>query len=217
MIRHHPSLDLLADYASGALPEPLALLIACHASLCAECRGQLAALDKLGGAILDELSPAPLGDDALEDALRRIDRSAPAPLPEAAAALDARSRAILPAPLRRYLPQGMGALRWRWRGPLREARFDLPSRGFRVSLFRLKAGAAAPRHGHAGHEFTLVLEGGFRDAGRQYNRGDFALADSSRAHVQIADEEGCLCLVVLDAPVRLSGVLGAIANRFLRF
>jgi putative transcriptional regulator len=216
MIRHHPGLDLLTDYASGALAEPVALAVACHASLCRVCRDQVAQLERVGGAMLSDLAPIPVADDALAATLARIERPEPpqSPAPE----LDEETRAIVPAPARRYLDRGLARLRWRWRGTaLREAVLDVPTQGFRVSLFRMKPGRAAPRHTHAGHEFTVVLQGGFRDDGDQYERGDFALADSSRDHVQIADEEGCLCLVVLDAPVRLSGLRGVIANRLVRF
>jgi putative transcriptional regulator len=218
MIRHHPDIDLLTDYAAGALAEPLALVMACHASLCAACRSQLARLDAVGGALLGELAPEPLAADALAAALARIERPEPA-ADEAEPPLDAATRAIVPAPARRYLDRGLARLKWRWRGPaLREAALAVPGQGFRVSLFRMRPGAAAPRHTHRGHEYTLVLDGGFTDDGARYDRGDFALADAARTHVQHADEtEGCLCLVVLDAPVRLSGLLGALANRFVRF
>jgi len=38
MPAHHPGPEVLMDYASGALPEPVALLVATHASLCRECQ-----------------------------------------------------------------------------------------------------------------------------------------------------------------------------------
>lgn len=216
MIRHHPGLDLLTEYASGALAEPVALVVACHASLCPDCRAQVARLEGVAGAMLDALPPEPVADDALDAALARIERPEPRPLPPPA--LDARTRATVPAPLRPYLDGGLRSLRWRWRGPaLREAALARQTPGFRASLFRMPPNAAAPRHGHGGHEFTLVLEGGFTEDSERYDRGDFVLADASRSHVQVADPEGCLCLVVLDAPVRFAGLLGAIANRFLRF
>jgi putative transcriptional regulator len=219
MIRHHPGIDLLTDYAAGTLAESVALVIACHASLCPACRAQVAKLEAVGGALIGELAPAALDDDALARALARIERPDPERAEPAAPALDSETRAVVPAPARRYLDRGLARLKWRWRGPaLREAALAVPGAGFRASLFRMKPGASAPRHTHSGHEYTLVLDGGFADGGERYDRGDFALADASRTHVQVADEtEGCLCLVVLDAPVRLSGLLGAVANRFLRF
>jgi putative transcriptional regulator len=100
---------------------------------------------------------------------------------------------------------------------LREAPLALSAPGFRASLFRLLPGMTAPRHTHGGHEYTLVLEGGFADGSEKFDRGDFALVDSTRHHEQVADPEGCLCLVVLDAPVRLTGLLGALVNPFLRY
>ena len=216
MIRHHPGLDLLTEFATGALAEPVALVVASHASLCPMCRAQIARLEEVGGAMLHEIEPAPVSGDALAATMARIER--PEPRPEPAPELDAATRATVPAPVRRYLDRGLGRLKWRWRGPaLQEAALEIPGAGFRASLFRMKPGAAAPRHTHVGHEYTLVLQGGFTDAGERYDRGDFDLADATRSHVQVADEDGCLCLVVLDAPVRLHGLLGAIANRFLKF
>ena len=217
MIRHHPGIDLLTDYASGALPEPLALVIACHASLCEGCRAQIARLEEVGGKLLGQMVPAEVADNALAATLARIERTPPE-APATAPTFDAETRATVPAPARRYLDRNLRQLRWMPRGlTLSESALAVPGAGYRASLFRMKPGAKAPRHTHAGHEYTLVLQGGFTDAGERFDRGDFALAGAERDHVQIADpEEGCLCLVVLDAPVRLRGLL-SIANRFLRF
>jgi putative transcriptional regulator len=166
---------------------------------------------------LRDLAPEAVAGDALAATMARIERPEPPPPPTPA--LDAETRAVVPGPARRYLDRGLDRLKWRWRGfALREAVLAVPGAGFRASLFRMKPGAAAPRHTHRGHEYTLVLQGGFAEDGERYDRGDFALADTMRTHVQVADErEGCICLVVLDAPVRLSGLFGVIANRFVGF
>lgn len=216
MIKHHPELELLGEYASGALPEPVALIVACHASLCRDCRDQIARLELIGGALLERIVPVSVAEDALARTFARIERpeTSAAPAPE----FDAETRAAVPAPARRYLGRGLNELKWRWHGPgLQQAIISLPRRGYRLSLLRMKPGAAAPHHTHRGHEYTMVLQGGFTDASGHYDRGDFALADSSISHVPVADEEGCLCLAVLDAPLKLSGPFGAILNRFLRF
>ena len=58
---HHPSEARLLDYASGALPEPMALLIATHLALCPACRRTVAELEAVGGALLEALPPEPVG------------------------------------------------------------------------------------------------------------------------------------------------------------
>jgi len=65
-------------------------------------------------------------------------------------------------------------------------------------------------------EMTLVLAGGFSDDFGHYRRGDLATADASVAHRPIADlDEECICLVVTDAPLYLTGRVGRVMNLFL--
>jgi putative transcriptional regulator len=74
-----------------------------------------------------------------------------------------------------------------------------------------------PRHSHRGNEYTLVLAGGFSDGGKQFGPGDFVAKDPSHIHQPVVDDDGeCLCLVVLDAPLRLTGAMGKLLNPFLR-
>ena len=42
------------------MPEALALVLATHLARCADCQGTLATIEAVGGALLDELPPAPL-------------------------------------------------------------------------------------------------------------------------------------------------------------
>jgi putative transcriptional regulator len=223
MIRHHPDPGLVFDYAAGSLAEPMAILIAAHVALCPECAAEVARVEAVGGAMLDaaatEGTEPAADDDALARALARID--APAPEPPSAPLPDAETRRILPSPLWPYLTGGLAAQRWRWRGPaMREILLPTGADGWRVSLFRVRPGVAVPLHGHDGHEHTMVLKGGLGDrrTGQHLLRGDVETADPGRTHDQVADMgEECLCLAVLDAPVRIRGQLGWIANPFLRF
>ncbi len=87
----------------------------------------------------------------------------------------------------------------------------------KTRLLRIKAGTALPQHTHEGHEFTLLLAGGFSDASGHYLRGDVAVADASVDHRPVADDgEDCLCLAVTDAPLRLTGPFGRYLNFFAR-
>lgn len=218
MIRHHPASELVLDYAAGALAEPVALAVASHAWLCPVCRDEVARMEDLGGVLLQEIEPAAMSEAALQRTLAEL--SGPEPeTPRAAAMPDDETAALIPPPLRRYLGGSLADLRWRWKGRgMRETPLALSLRGYRASLFRLRPGGMPPSHRHLGNEYTLVLDGSFSEDGEVYVPGDFAHADSSCTHVQRADpERGCLCLAVLDAPVRLTGGLARLVNPFLRF
>jgi len=219
MITHHPTMELLVDYAAGAMPEPLGLLLAAHLSICALCNQVAGELEEIGGALLDGLPAAALEDDALARTMARLD------VPDAATtrppAPDAETQALLPRPLWPYIGGGLSRLSWGWRGPaMREAVLSVPVAGWRVSLLRVQSGGTVPAHTHRGTEYTLVLTGGLtnRRDGDHIGRGDVDIADSTSEHAQVADADGeCLCLAVLDAPVKFFGPLGWIANPLQRF
>jgi putative transcriptional regulator len=212
---HHPSQARLLDYASGSLTEPLALLVATHLALCPLCRRGLAELEAVGGALLEALLPEPVADDSLARLLARIDRPAP-PAEPVAGAVPADAELVLPQPLRDYVGS-LDRVAWRHLGPLSEARLLTGFEKFTTRLLRVTPGTALPRHTHAGSELTLVLQGGFSDVTGHYLRGDVCDADSGVDHRPVADQdEICVCLIVTDAPLRLTGWLGRLLNPFIR-
>lgn len=217
MINHHPPLELLFDYATGSLPEPVALAVASHVSMCCDCRKQVDAVESLGGALLSSIQPEEVSKVALRSVMARLDDPEVGAI-RCAAAKDRETTEVAPEPLLPYLGRGLAHLAWRGVGrKFDEVHLNLAAKGFKASLMRLKPGAEMPSHTHVGTEYTLVLAGGYKDNGEQYGRGDFALKDSSHEHRPIVDtDEPCLCLVVLDAPVKLTGAMGRLMNPFLR-
>lgn len=215
-ISHHPDPEILLAYAAGALSEGVALAIACHASICRECRREIDRLDAVGGEIINEVTPAAVSDYALDRVLARLDEAVP-PGPMTPP-LDPETRTLVPRPLQRYLGGSLRALPWHRVGRMfEEVRLPLSERGVKATLMRIKPGQVMPRHSHGGLEHTLVLAGGYQDNGVAFHRGDYAELDSEHEHQPVADPDGeCLCLVVLDAPVRLSGLMGRLINPFLR-
>jgi putative transcriptional regulator len=212
---HHPSQARLLDYASGSLPEPVALLVATHVALCPLCRRGLAELEAVGGALLEALPPEPVADDSLARLLARIDRPAQPAEPVAGAA-PAAAELVLPQPLRDYVGS-LDRVAWRHLRPLSEARLLPGFEKFTTRLLRVTPGTALPHHTHAGSELTLVLQGGFSDVTGHYLRGDVCEADSAVDHRPVADwDEICLCLAVTDAQLRLTGWLGRLLNPFIR-
>jgi putative transcriptional regulator len=123
---------------------------------------------------------------------------------------------IVPAPLTTLLGKPVSDLQWRRRLPgIRE--FELKASGEgEAKLYWISPGRAMPSHTHDGSEVTLVLRGGFSDPTGHYRRGDIAIADSDLDHHPRADEdEDCICFAVIDAPLRLTGPVGRIVQRFL--
>ncbi len=213
---HHPGEELLIDYASGALDEAQALVLATHLALCPDCREHVARLEALGGAFLDAMEPEPVAAGSLEAIFARLDEPEPKPrsIPHCRPAR-ASGSTLLPQPLRGYV----GDLdRLAWQTPMPGvATADLFTQGgTKVSLYRLKGGAQTPRHTHGGAELTLVLEGGYSDEHGHYLRGDMAAGDESLTHAPVADPEGCLCVAAVTGGLRLAGPIGLLLNPFLK-
>lgn len=221
---HHPSLELLLDYAAGSTGEAAGLALATHLALCPECREVVAQLESVGGALLEAIEPAAVPSEALDSLLARLDK--PVPVPDHRSPADAAAPGLLPdpvpQPLRSYIGQGLGAIRWKrvMRGV--EQADIVTGRGrqsnVRARLLRIAPGVRVPRHTHDGTEMTLVLAGGFSDGDKQYQRGDFSFCDGQDDHSPVADDDGeCLCLTVTDAPLRMTGPLMQLLNPFIRF
>ncbi len=217
MINHHPPTELLFDYATGSLPEPVALVVASHAALCEACREEVETCESIGGALLDAMEPAEVDDNVLASVMARLDQ------PEKdetlkVARTDADTGELVPQPLLPYLGRGLAHLAWTGIGRMfEEVPLKTTMKGFKTTLMRLKPGAEMPAHTHRGTEYTLVLAGGFKDNGEQFVPGDFALKNSSDEHRPVVDDdEPCLCLVVLDAPLKLTSFVGRLVNPFMR-
>lgn len=216
MINHPAPPEMLLDHASGTLAEGPALLVATHLAYSEDARADVAALEEAAGEMLASLPGEPLDDDALARTLARIDE-APTSAPGKAAADNAVAvvGTAIPAPLRRYLPEDA-----RWRpalGGIEEIELPLADTRHRASLMRIAAGRGLPVHRHGGSEYTLVLTGAFADGRERFGPGDLCVADPSVEHKPVADaDRACICLVVTEAPIVLTGLFGRLLNPFLK-
>lgn len=215
MLSFHAGDEYLMDYAAGSLVEPFAVLVATHMALCPSCRARVEAFEAVGGALLDNLGAEAVDRSLRQAVLARLDEaeSRAAPSAQKLRSVDMR----VPEPLRGYLDGGLDDLAWKARGPVDEVRILRGNTRITSRLFRIKAGAAMPRHTHEGSELTLVLAGSFTDRGEQFLRGDVAAADSSVDHCPVADpDQDCYCFAVNDGPLRLTGRLSRFVNPFVR-
>lgn len=217
MITHHPADDLLIEYASGSLPSAETLVVAAHLSLCGNCRETVAQLEAVAAETLEAGMPAELGEGSLAAVMGRIDAADRAPVSSETIRFDARTRALLPAPVRDLIASDIDALPWRRKTRGIEQAEISSYGGAQVALLRIREGHRVPSHTHSGREYTLVLSGGFSDGQDHYGRGDLAVADGAVDHAPTADPgEPCLCLTVQDGATRLTGPIGRLLDPFLR-
>ena len=216
-IRHHLSEPLLIAYAAGSLPEAFNLVVATHVSLCDDCRAGLAAMEALGGAILDDEMPeVAMSDTALDGVLARLDAQQSVPTPKALLARNMRAK-NLPAPLVDYLGGDLASVKWQKLGlGVRQA--ILPTgKGATARLLLIPAGQAVPDHGHRGTELTLVLRGAFADQTDRFGPGDLEIATQDLEHRPTAEPgEDCLCLAATDAPLRFLGLIPRLLQPLFR-
>lgn len=208
-----PRSALIFAHAAGALEPATALLAAAMADLDKSCARDLRTYEAAGGALLDQIAPAPLAPHALDDVLARLDRPAPAKAPARARPFDAELN-DLPACVRRAASRSAGA-GWRLLGPGVKG-FDLHTGGSaQAQLLRIEPGSGAPTHSHGGVELTLCLVGAFRDERGRYGPGDLAIATPDDTHRPIAEPgPTCIALAVTDAPLRFTGWLGFLQRAF---
>lgn len=211
---YHPSNDWLEQYAAGSLFAGQALCVAVHVSLCSECRQQVATLQSLGGVLLQQVGTADIADVLLDKVFAAIDAQ-PAAVVEATATAEVHSD--IPRPLRRLIPRGYDAMAWsRVLPSMRLAQLDVGDQHCQVSLQRVRPGGKIALHDHRGTEVTLVLRGAFSDDDGAYRVGDFLVREPSQPHQPIATQnEECICLAALTAPVRFTGPLMRWVNPFL--
>jgi putative transcriptional regulator len=211
MASFHPSQDLLVDYATGALPDPFSLMVATHLALCPECRAGTRRLEAVGGAMLLEIEPTALRPGALDQIMARLDEA------EGARQIVAPQDSFdgrIPEPL---LSRVAGSSWRKVNKGIDEIILPTGLDGVTAQLLRIRAGCKVPRHSHQGHEYTLVLAGGFSDHIGRFGPGDLTVADSALTHTPVADsDQDCYCLAIVDGSLRLPGPLGRVLNLFWR-
>ncbi|MGG7565803.1 ChrR family anti-sigma-E factor [Rhodovulum sp. DZ06] len=211
--------EILAGYASGALPPGMALLAAAQLTFSPAARARVAAYESVCGALLEDAAPLTVAPPSLDAALAMLDGAAQ--LPAAAAPDDilpppgrrAAADSVMPACLREALGVDETTAPWSFRLPgLSEAVFD-GFEGEEVSMLRARPGAPIFSHTHEGVEATLVLSGALEERGQVYRRGDVALATPEVDHrPRILDEGQCICFVVNTGKLRFTGPFSRALN-----
>ena len=211
-ITHHPGEELLLSYASGAANEAVALLVATHVALCAQCRKAVRDAEAAGGSVLSAVAPVALANSAYDSILARLDA------PSAAIVRKADIGGDVPAPLRSYVGSNYADIRWRPVAPGLSYYPLFTHDGTRARLIRSRHGAGVATHTHRGEEWTLVLTGSFHDITGQYAVGDVQSTTPEVEHEPTADPgPACINLAVTDAPLIFRGWLPKIVGKVFGF
>ena len=219
IIKHHPDLNLLTEYSAGSLDWAVGLAVAAHLHYCPHCRAKVAQLNNVGGSLLDASPKQTLAEDAKQKLLARIQNLPNQPSQSAAL------KPVSPPELQGLPPMVTKAVgpvaKLAWRrvsSSLKTCRISAGQNKYEVAFHKIQQGGRVVEHGHRGIEFTLVLSGSFSDEDGVYQRGDFLVREPGEVHRPTATQnEDCLCLSVLAAPVAVTGTLGKLINPFLRF
>ncbi|MCP4595502.1 ChrR family anti-sigma-E factor [Neptuniibacter sp.] len=223
-IKHHLDEATLVSYAAGSMSQAMALVVACHISMCPECRERVQQSEAIGGMLLDSLEAANISDDALDQVLAALDDeetgfSASVFEP----VVQDRAESIdsdLPQPLAEVIGGSLEQVEWKRIVP-GVSYCDLPfktERGGVSRLLRIAPGKAMLPHSHDGNELTLILRGSFSDEMGRFTAGDIADLDNEIEHQPLVDsDEDCICLIATDAPLKFSTLLGKIVQPITGF
>lgn len=214
MAKFHPEIDLLTEYSAGSLPLAQAACVSAHLNYCTQCGRTVEQLEDVGAALFDGLDAEPVGDTLLNSVLARLDDSPPLRHAKPENVESVRTPGIL----QRLMKGGYKELDWKKvTKSLSISYLKTGDPNFEFALYHIKAGGKIPEHTHRGSEMTLVLEGGFSDADGSYHEGDFLFRSPGDVHAPTAvQSEDCICVAVLDAPLRFTGWKHRWMNPFLR-
>jgi putative transcriptional regulator len=237
MNHFHPDIHWLTEYAAGNLPMSQALCISAHISFCSQCKKQVEQLNSLGGMMftspdasnVETTAELPTAHTDISESLRSQTlnllnnkelMAGSASITSVSSANDepSHNEAVLPRCLSKLIPNGTDKLDWKSLGSaVSVARLAAGDTEREVALHKIKAGGSVGNHDHKGREVTVVLAGSFSDQNGQYLPGDFLVKNSGESHRPIASEDAdCICLSVLEAPVKFTGPIARLINPFLR-
>lgn len=221
MIQHHPDDNLLAEYSAGSIPWALSLGVATHLHFCSECKARVANMNQIGAAMMSQCRPHAVEVDAFSQLMAKIRQAGPGEggaerEPQAPVRHKDHMLNNLPKVVAKLMPKDK-PLRWRYMSPhLKMARLKTGQDKYEVGFHRISVGGKVAEHGHRGLEVTIVLKGSFSDGDGVYSPGDFLVRQSGEVHrPTAAQNEDCLCLSIVEAPVQLTGLLGRLINPFL--
>lgn len=215
-VSHHLTDETLQDYAVGSLGASMETLVACHLTVCSQCREKALLGDSIGGEFIEQYDSAPVSLSAT-DILKQAREALPAAAQVPNKNPDFKTAGV-PRPLARLLPAKLEDLDWSRIAPgIKQINLsDQPRRMGAFKLLHLAPGVVLSAHSHNDRELTYVVKGSYQDEIGRFKAGDIADLDGEVAHQPVVDtHEPCIALIASYSPVKYSGVLGKIMQPFI--
>lgn len=213
---HHPDDSTLLGYGAGCLPDALAMVVACHITVCDQCHDKIADAEQIGLGLMEQEPVQSMSESSREWILAMLDEPVEESYPEPQLAVGDDLDGDIPAPLQPLLGQWFSELHWRTMAPGMK-QFILPASKGKLRLLKIAPGTFMPSHGHSGSELTLVLKGSYSDELGRFSAGDVADVDPDMNHQPVADtHEGCICLIATDGPLRFKGLVPRLLQPFFQ-
>ncbi len=208
------------EFSSGNLDWAVSIAVSAHLQLCPTCKQKVTQLNTLGSAMLNRTASVAVEDKSFDKLMARIkniekNQETPTITPKEEQSACERTR-HLPSVVQKLIPKEK-PLKWSFISPsLKAAQLDTGQNKYEVSFHKIKCGGKVAEHDHKGLEVTLILEGSFSDSEGNYVVGDFLVKKPGDVHRPIAaQDQDCLCLSVVEAPVKVTGLMGKVINPFL--
>lgn len=239
MVNFHPSDNDLIEFSAGNTDWALSICISSHIEHCPACAQKLRAFNKIGGATLSKSTKTAVSNDSFSRLLNTIKQheaketnthqnnsNTPPLIPVSASKNYDTNRDTytnqalddLPKVIQKLVVNNK-RLHWKRIAPaLQEAQITTGQNKYEVCFHKIKRGGKIAEHNHGGKEITVVLRGSFSDEHGTYHVGDYLVKEAGQVHRPLAAQnQDCLCLSIIEAPVKLTGLTGKIINPFLSF
>lgn len=233
-MNNHIDTELLLNYVEGSVEPALSLAIALHQKHCPTCRQKIKDLESHYGENL-ELSESTHNEGAgfdrlITDIAKLTTADTNKAVPQVSTNHDRENNgdisfvddyavAEINRPLlKQLLNFNQDDFEWqKLSSKISTVGLELYDASFKVNLLRFSAKTKIPKHTHLGKEFTFVIEGDFKDHKGTHTAGDFIACDGSDEHSPVAGDTGCVCLAITEAPIKFTGILGPLLNRYASY
>lgn len=227
----HIDTELLLNYVEGDLEPALSLAVALHQKHCPTCRQKIKDLESHYGENLELAESIHHDDGGFERLIRHIATvDADNTMSQVSTGHDIENSeglgfledyaiAEINRPLlKQLLNFNQNDFEWqKLSSKISTVELELYDVSFKVNLLRFSAKTKIPKHTHLGKEFTFVIEGDFKDHKGTHTAGDFIACDGSDEHSPVAGDTGCVCLAITEAPLKFTGILGPLLNRYASY
>jgi putative transcriptional regulator len=206
---HSVDEEWLASYCAGGLSRAKHLLISCQSALKPELSSRLAAMDQVGGALLESAQGESLSSDFFARILDKMEATAVSDATDAIDHAQPESnikKSWAPSPLEDFVKRTGQQVKWKKLGFGVERASLSRDDGEELYLLKARPGMKMPRHTHEGEEWALILQGGYSVGDESYGLGDLHCEDESCTHQPIVDDDGeaCITLVALEGSLKFS-------------